>query len=101
MILGSIRGARDTYRIAMNRPPSPRLASLQYFPLFITLLGTAALAVQGCSGGETEQGTGGSGGTATGGETGSSGGATGTGGTTTTGGATGTGGSQATGGTGA
>ncbi|HTB60024.1 MAG TPA: hypothetical protein VLC06_19260 [Polyangia bacterium] len=69
--------------------------------MFITLLGTAALAVQGCSGGETEQGTGGSGGTATGGETGSSGGATGTGGTTTTGGATGTGGSQATGGTGA
>ncbi len=82
----------------MNRP--------LYFPLIILLLVSAPLAIQGCSGGETEQGTGGSGGTATGGATGS-GGATSTGGATTTGGTqgaggvTGTGGTTATGGTGA
>jgi hypothetical protein len=71
-----------------------RLPSL----LFILLWGSISLAIQGCGGGNTEQGTGGSGGSATGGVTGS-GGATSTGGTTTTGGTTGTGGSNATGGT--
>ncbi len=70
----------------MNRPPSVRL-----LPLFILLLGAPSLALQACNGGETEQGTGGSGGSATGG-------ATSTGGTTSTGGATGTGGTKATGG---
>ena len=73
----------------MNRSPSP---------LVILLWGSISLAVQGCSGGNTEPGTGGSGGSATGGVTGS-GGATSTGGTITTGGSTGTGGSNATGGT--
>ncbi len=91
LILGSIGGARDTYRIAMNRP-----LSVRRLPLFVLLLGPVSLAVQGCSGGETEQGTSGSGGSATGGAT-STGGATTTGGTTGTGGTTATGGSGATG----
>ncbi len=90
-IFGSMRGARDTYRIAMNRPPSPRVAAFGYFPLLILLVGVVSLVAQGCSGGETEQGTGGSGGSATGG-------ATSTGGTATTGGTTGTGGTKAAGG---
>jgi hypothetical protein len=92
----------------MNRLPSPApfpgLTSLRHLPLFFLLLGGVSPAVQGCSGGETEQGEqgmGGSGASATGGATGT-GGATSTGGTTatTTGGATGAGGATATGGTG-
>ena len=83
----------------MNRPPLPTpwpcLISPRYFPLFFLLLGGVSPAVQGCGGGETEQGTGGSGGSSTG-----SGGATSTGGTATasTGGTPGTGGAHATGG---
>ena len=79
----------------MNRPPSTRLTSIRYLPLLVLLLGAASPTLEACGGGETEQGTGGSGGSATGGGTGS-GGATGTGGIK----ATGTGGT-ATGGTGA
>jgi hypothetical protein len=84
----------------MNRPPLPiawpRLISPRYFQLFFLLLAGVSPAIQGCGGGETEQGTDGSGGSTTGG-------ATGTGGTTTTtgaGGAHATGGASATGGAG-
>ena len=76
----------------MKRPPSPRLTPVRAFPFFILLLGSLSPAVQGCGGGQTEQGTGGSGGSATGG-------ATSTGGATPSGGTTGTGGTKATGGT--
>jgi len=84
----------------MNRPPLPGLTPLRYLPLFTLLLGAAFPAIQGCSGGDTEQGTGGSRGSGTGGAT-STGGAKATGGATGSGGtaATGTGGTKATGGT--